>query len=796
MFKGMRRFVHSTMGQMLMGALLIHVLLIPVVYLGLLHWVERDYQAKFVDAARAQSYLLAKLFAQVDPEKTVEIADDLVLSGQVAYVEYVTASGTPYASDFNPAIRFHEDFFFGDHGDHVYSIAVPIERDGRRDRLRIALDERPIEEHVADLYRFGLLLAAGYVVLTLLFIGFFGQMLTQSIRQLRDAARRIAEGQTDQQLAVHTRVAEVSSLAQDLEFMRQELVRREHEIALRESHQRAVLETAAEGIITVDPAGHIESFNRAAENIFGWQADEVINAPFGDLLAPDDTAAFLSATGEPAPCIGRPLVGMRKDGEAFHLTLSVSEAVTVGSRCFTLLVQDISEWRAFEAELAYQATHDALTGLPNRELYHDRLLQAMARAARQEHILALLFLDLDRFKFINDTLGHHIGDGLLQAVAERLKSGLRQEDTLARIGGDEFTLLLPALQHVDGAVLVAQKVLDMLEQPFTIDGHELFVSASIGITFYPFDSDDAAVLVKNADTAMYAAKNLGGNNYQFYSARMNAKASSRLELERELRHALERDELLLHYHPQVNADNGRIVGVEALLRWVHPELGLVPPAEFIPIAEETGLIVSLSEWVLHTACAQGEAWRQAGLAVLVAVNLSGRHLQQQGLPTSVARVLRETGFPPHLLDLELTEGAFMKEGSETVGVLQRLRDLGVSLSLDDFGTGYSSLSYLKRFPIDTLKIDRAFVQDITGQAGEGALAAAIIAMGQSLGMKVVGEGVETAEQLAFLQARRCSLIQGYYFSPPLPHEAMTQLLDSNLRQGEPLRCEAGALVAD
>ena len=788
-----RRFVHSTMGQMLLGASLIHALLIPVVYFGLLHFVERDYQAKFVDAARAQSYLLAKLFTQVEPEKTVEIADDLVLSGQVAYVEYVTASGTTYTSAFNPPIRFHEDFFFGDHGDQIYEIAVPIPRDGRRDQLRIAFDERPIAEHIAAFYRFGLALAAGYVVLTLLFIGFFGQMLTQSIRHLRDAARRIAEGNTDEQLAVDTRVGEVSSLARDLEFMRQELVRREHEIALRESHQRAVLETAAEGIITVDPAGHIESFNRAAERMFGWQAHEVIKRPFGELLAPDDAHAFLSAAGEPAPCIGRALTGVRKNGEVFHLTLSVSEAVAVGSRCFTLLVQDISERRAFEAELAYQATHDALTGLPNRELYRDRLLQAMARAARQEHILALLFLDLDRFKAINDTLGHHIGDVLLQAVAERLKSGLRQEDTLARLGGDEFTLLLPALNHVDGAVLVAQKVLDMLEQPFDIDGHELFISASIGITFYPFDSEDAAVLVKNADTAMYAAKNLGGGNYQFYSARMNAKAGTRLELERELRHALAREELLLHYQPQIDATSGRIVGAEALLRWVHPELGCVPPAEFIPIAEETGLIVPLSEWVLRTACAQGEAWREAGLTVQVAVNLSARHLQQQGLPASVGRVLRETALPPHLLDLELTEGAFMKEGSETVAVLHRLRELGVSLSLDDFGTGYSSLGYLKHFPIDTLKIDRAFVQDITGKPGEGALAAAIIAMGHSLGMKVVGEGVETAEQLAFLQARRCVLIQGYYYSPPLPHEAMTQLLDANLRQGEPLR--PGAAVA-
>ena len=783
----MRQFARSYMGKMLIGALLIHALLIPFIYFGILHLAERDYQTKFVDHARAQSFLLVRLMEQAaDPSRISQIADDLVLSGQVAYVDYVAASGTTYASAFNPAVHFKEDFFFGEHGDHVYSIAAPIHsgQGGKGDALRVAFDEQPVEDQIAKLYRFGFFLACGYIVLTLLFIGFFGHLLTKSIRQLRDASRRIASGYTDERLAVRTGVAEVSSLARDLEFMRQELVHREHEIALRESRQRAVLETAAEGIITVDPAGKIESFNKAAESIFGCRAEDVLDTPFAGLLSAEDADRFRSASGEPATCVGTELIGVRHGSEHFHLTLSVSEAVASHSRCFTLLVQDISERRAFEAQLAYQATHDALTALPNRELYNDRLVQALAHAARQEAILALLFLDLDRFKTINDTLGHDIGDGLLKAVAERLKTGLRQEDTLARIGGDEFALILPTLHNVDGAALVAQNILKMLERPFSIAGQELFVSGSVGITFFPFDASDASVLIKNAETAMYAAKSRGCNTYQFYSENMNAKARERLEMERQLRHAQQRGELLLHYQPQVEAGSQCIVGVEALLRWQHPNLGMVSPIEFSPLAEESGLIIPIGEWVLRTACAQGKAWVEAGLTVSVGVNLSARQFAHPQLFETVETILEETGFPPHLLDLELTESAVMQQGSETIAILHRFRQLGVSLSLDDFGTGYSSLSYLQRFPIDTLKIDRAFVQDITGKAGDGALAAAIIAMAHSLGMKVIGEGVESAEQLAFLQARQCQIIQGFYFSKPKPVDAVTDMLQRNVRQGE------------
>jgi diguanylate cyclase (GGDEF)-like protein/PAS domain S-box-containing protein len=770
-----RQFARSYSGQMLLGTLFIHALLIPLLFLGILHVAEKEYKNEFINHARSQSYLLATVLNQANTSARItQIIDDLIMSGQVVYADYVSPAGDITLSSLSHGSQFREDLFFGEHDDHVYYIAVPSRSDGGT--LRVGFDEQPVEEHIGTSFRRGMLLAGSYIVLTMVFIAFFGHLLTKSIRQLRNASRRIANGHTHEQLSVHTMVDEVSSLAEDLEAMRRELVKREHEIALREARQRAVLETAAEGIIIVNPEGRIESFNKAAESIFCYSAEEVMHQPFTQILATEDADRFLSPSGEPAVCVGTELRGMRKCGGAFHLALSVSEANAAGSRCFTVLVQDNSERHSFQSKLTHLATHDGLTGLPNRALYLDRLSQVLAHAARDDHIVAIMFLDLDRFKIINDTLGHDIGDQLLQVVADQLSGSLREEDTLARLGGDEFTLILPHLHSAEGATVVAQNILDLLEQPFVIDGQELFISGSIGISFFPFDGLNASELIKNADTAMYAAKRIGGNSYQFYSEQMNAKASARLDMESRLRHALEREELFLHYQPLVDTDTLDIVGVEALVRWQHPELGLVSPAEFIPVAEETGLIIPISEWVLRTACAQGKQWQDDGFDITVAINLSARQFAQSDLYAVVNSVLKETGFSPYLLDLELTESMLMQHGEETIAILKRLKDLGARLSIDDFGTGYSSLSYLKRFPVDTLKIDRSFIQDIREGGNDSVLASAIIAMSHSLNMEVIGEGVETAEQLAYLQAHRCNRFQGYYFSKPISPEAITRLL--------------------
>ena len=445
-------------------------------------------------------------------------------------------------------------------------------------------------------------------------------------------------------------------------------------------------------------------------------------------------------------------------------------------------IQDITEHRRTQERLNYLAHYDTLTGLPNRVLLQDRLSQAMVEADRRDRLVAVIFLDLDRFKIINDTLGHEMGDALLKSVAERLRVCVRAGDTISRLGGDEFTIVLASVGHVDDVAHVAQKIIESFVSPFHIAGRELFISPSMGITLYPFDDNDIDSLLRNADAAMYHAKELGRNTFQFYTAELNRRTAKRLALETALRHAIERKELLLHYQPQINLKTGRITGAEALLRWQHPEMGMISPLEFIPLAEETGLIVPIGEWVLRSACTQLRAWQELGFGDLhIGVNLSGRQFQHRHLAKLVKKVLQDTSLDPRLLDLELTESLLMHNTDAILGAMDELHAHGVVFSMDDFGTGYSSLSYLKRFPIDTLKIDQSFVRDIPRDPDDAAIARAIISMAHSLGMRVIAEGVETAQQFAFLRENHCDNMQGYYFSEPVTVEVMTTLLRKDRR---------------
>ncbi len=431
-----------------------------------------------------------------------------------------------------------------------------------------------------------------------------------------------------------------------------------------------------------------------------------------------------------------------------------------------------------EERLQYLAHYDALTGLPNRVLFTDRLAQALHDAHRHQRVVAVAFLDLDRFKTINDSLGHGIGDQFLKAVAERLVACVREGDTVARLAGDEFTLILVDMGHEEDAAHVAQNILHTLSLPFRIAEHELYTGASIGITLYPSDNGDAEALLRNADVAMYRAKEYGGNGYEFYSPDMTARAQARLTLESALRHAVDHGELLLHYQPVVELQSGRIIGVEALVRWQHEQRGLVPPDEFIPVAEETGLIVRLGEWVLREACRTCQAYLPApGEEPLsVAVNVSPRQFQQGDVLKTVVDVLEETGLDPHRLGLEITETLLMQNAENTRTAMRELSALGVKFSIDDFGTGYSSLAYLKHLPIGHVKIDRSFVRDIPADGNDAAIVAAILSMARSLGIRVIAEGVETKEQLDFLGAHGCDAAQGYYFSRPLPMHTLALIL--------------------
>ncbi len=454
--------------------------------------------------------------------------------------------------------------------------------------------------------------------------------------------------------------------------------------------------------------------------------------------------------------------------------------IFLGLLCY-FVYRDIAERRRAEEKLRVVATHDPLTALPNRTLLHERLSHALARAQRHGRQLAVLFVDLDRFKNINDTLGHDAGDRLLQITAQRLYDCLRETDTMARQGGDEFVVLMDELTDREPITRVAQRILDAVGQPFVIDGQEIHITASIGISVYP---EDGRTLLRNADIAMYRAKEKGKNNYQFYSAQIDNYSVERLALESGLRRALEREEFTLHYQPKVNIASGLITGMEALLRWQHPELGWVAPGRFIPIAEENGLILPIGAWVLKTACIQNRTWQRQGVRRFpVAVNLSSRQFAGETLLDDVRAALDASGLAPSDLELEITESMVMNNPEQAVNLLQQLKDLGIRVAIDDFGTGYSSLAYLKRFPIDCVKVDRSFVEDIPDDVDSMAIAQAVIAMAHNLRLKVVAEGVESEAQLGFLRGEGCDEIQGHYFCEARAASEISAIMRTTLRHG-------------
>jgi diguanylate cyclase (GGDEF)-like protein len=442
-----------------------------------------------------------------------------------------------------------------------------------------------------------------------------------------------------------------------------------------------------------------------------------------------------------------------------------------------MVFHDVSAARALSARMSYLAQHDSLTDLPNRILLKDRLTQSMSLAQRHRQKLAVLYLDVDRFKHINDSLGHGIGDRVLQSVAQRLLTCVRSSDTVSRHGGDEFVILLADAVHAQDAIVSVDKILLALAAPHHVEQHDLSITASIGIAIYPDDGTDAETLMKHADFAMLHAKDSGRNNYQFFKPEMNARALERQSLETGLRHALEQQQFVLHYQPKINLETGAIVGAEALIRWRHPQRGLVAPGHFIPVAEECGFIVPISRWVLRESCRQARAWQDAGLPALrIAINTSAVELRSKDYVAGVRAILAETALDARYLELELNESFLMHDSKSTIGVLQELKDMGVQLALDDFGTGYSSLSYLKRFPIDSLKIDQSFVRGLTTDADDASIVRAVISMGESLRMLVVAEGVETREQLEFLREHACPEGQGFYFSHPVVAGEFSQLL--------------------
>ncbi len=596
----------------------------------------------------------------------------------------------------------------------------------------------------------------------------------------------------------------VRNVVQKLQLERDN-ARMVHQLEQSEQWHRLLVNTSPDVIYTLDAGGRFTYLNDSIVGTLGYMPGELIGRDYTTLIAPDqmDNALYHfneRRTGERATR-NLELLLRRKDDLLSSLTERTSDQRVVvelsamgmyrptnlgmGEFLGTYgVARDISARKQAEATIAFQAYHDLLTGLPNRSLFKDRLGQAMVYAKRHGQTMATLFLDMDHFKVVNDTLGHLVGDGLLQALAQRLRSSLREGDTLSRIGGDEFMLLLPHIRSRDNAAYIAQKIIASLKQPFNIEGNELYAGMSIGIAIYPDDGDNIETLIKHADIAMYHAKDHGRNDYKFFTQDLHKSFTGRLAVENEMRHALEKKEFEVFYQPQVAVESQRIRGMEALIRWNHPTRGIVSPNDFIPIAEESGLITPISEWVMSAACRQARLWRDSDLPpITMAINLSARQIEHPQFVEKFLHCLHKHMSDGQGIEIEITESTLMRDMDGAIGKLRKLAEMGVEISIDDFGTGYSSLSYLKKLPINTIKIDRSFINDLTGHTNNGStIVAGIAAMAKGLKLKVVAEGVETREQLDYLQKLGCDTYQGFFFSRAVQADAATEILTRDSSQ--------------
>jgi diguanylate cyclase (GGDEF)-like protein/PAS domain S-box-containing protein len=572
----------------------------------------------------------------------------------------------------------------------------------------------------------------------------------------------------------------------------------EEALFVEKERAQVTLNSIGDAVVCTDISGNLTFLNLVAEKMTGWSRQEAVGRPMAEVFRILDAKSRQTIPNPMEMAVGQNrtvhlpsnCVLIHRDGFEVPIEDSVSpihdrEGQATGA---VIVFRDVSAARAMALQMTHSAQHDFLTGLPNRMLFNDRVSQAVVLAPRHMKNVAVLFLDLDGFKHINDSLGHPIGDKLLQSIAKRLVDCVRDSDTVSRQGGDEFVVLLSEVEQSEDASITASRMLRAVAGAHSIDQHDLHVTASIGVSVYPDDGLDAETLIKNADTAMYQAKENGRQSYQFFKPAMNVRAVERQSIEESLRRALERHEFALHYQPKINLKTGEITGAEALIRWTHPIRGPVPPGQFIPVAEDCGLILPIGNWVLREACKQARAWLDAGLSLgTMAVNISAMEFRDGSFLEGVFTILEDTGLDPRSLELELTESVLMKRAESTESILKTLRARGVQLAVDDFGTGYSSLSYLRKFPIDALKIDQSFVRQITSAPDETTIVTAVISMGRSLKLRVVAEGVETQEELVFLQAHQCDEAQGYYFSPPVLPEQFASLL----RAGIP---EASAVV--
>ncbi len=780
--------------RMVLGELLIHGLLASVVFILLLPSLEQHLQNQFTNTSLANASQLAGTLEHFQ-HPPAEI--DSILNGNLSLIHLNIQDGS--------ITHVEADSQFGDRNDNVYHIAVPLLINKADYILQLGYDETATAELISNTRQYGLIILASYILLAAIIATIVGPQLTRPLVQLGQAARKIASGNHARHLEFNSNIHEIKQLSTDLELMRGELVNQREALATREARLSTIMANIIEGLITVDSNGKIISFNLAAEQIFGYNASEVVGQDIQLLFDQDFSAFFSNKTADSFETIAfYETQGKRKQGASFHLEASVNQLHQLDDYIYIVICRDISERKQAEAkikslqadlegrvikrtqqlagankELKHQALHDALTSLPNRVLLQDRLAQAIRTAKRNEHSAALLLSDLDRFKEVNDTLGHHYGDLLLQQVAVRLRGVLRDSDTVARLGGDEFAILLPDVSDQDQIILTANKIVAAIEAPFIFEDQNIHIGISIGVAICPSNSDNPSTLMRQADIAMYVAKR-SNTDIAFYKPELDEHSIKRLSMAGELRRGLQQKQLVVHYQPNVDLHQNKVTGVEALVRWQHTEKGLIPPNDFIPLAEHSGHIRELTTFVLEESLQQLHLWNSTGLSLLMSVNLSGRSLHDSGLCDQITSLLERWQIKPQHLQLEITERALMYDPIQANETLAQLDAIGVKLSIDDFGTGYSSLAYLKHLPIHEIKIDKSFVHAMLEQDADKIIVRSTIDLAHNMGHQVIAEGVDSEEALKLLKEMGCDLAQGYHITHPVAAEELRKWLYNSI----------------
>jgi len=778
--------------RIVLSELIIHISVASVLFITLLPLIERSYKSQFLTHVDSETNQLVALVMNNGEEPPLDIGD--IIGGHI-----LKATLLP-AAEFNGQIR--QDDAFNDSPDQIYHTAVPLTIGEQLYFLQLGYDEAYTVRLIDAAYRYGLYIILIYVLLSIAVMFVLGQRLTRPLQQLASAARRISRGETSEKFQVHSHTTEIRALANDLEQMRQELIEQREIITAREARISSIMTNVSDAFITTDEKWHIQSINPAAEQIFGYRSDELIQRPIAILFAGD----FLANHGQlnhhdrhrsPIETLGR-----RSNGTSFQMELTITEQTDQANDHYITVCRDISHRKYAELEikslkqdleqrvikrtrelaeanreLQHQALHDGLTELPNRALLSDRLQQGTRAAKRANSALALLIMDLDRFKEINDTLGHHYGDLLLQQVAIRVRNVLRNSDTVARLGGDEFAVLLPNIQDEAQVPAAAEKINAAITAPFQLEDQQLHIGVSIGIALFPKDGEDHTKLMRHADIAMYVAKRTQ-SRYTFYHPSHDSHSLNRLAMMGELRQALEQHQLTVHYQPTAELNSRQVIGVEALVRWQHPTKGIIMPEAFIPLAEQTGLIKLLTLCVLDQALEQLSLWQTDGLSLRMSINLSPRNLHDPEIVDQIAQRMSRWHIAPQDLQLEITESAIMEDPMRAMSILTALHDMGIMLSIDDFGTGYSSLMYLKQLPVNQIKIDKSFVADMLDKNEDKIIVRSTIDLAHNMGHQVIAEGVDNEAALEMLAAMGCDLAQGFFISEALSAEAFESWLQA------------------